>query len=1320
MTKHWYKVCAALLIVALVAVFTLTPSDGAQVAAHVQENPTSGPLHNEWSEQVIVVSSPDYDADNDGLIDIANLAQFNAIRWDLDGDGIVDAADYAVAFPDSATGMGCPPVDHDDDPLTSPQPVCTGYELTSDLDFDTNSNGRADSGDTYWDSGKGWDPIGGSNGFAATFEGNGHAISNLFIARGTADYVALFGTVASGGVVRNVGVADADVTGRDYVGALVGENDGRVNASYANGSVTGTDDHIGGLVGRNEGVIAASYSTASVSATGSDSVNAGGLVGWNVGAGASILAGYATGVVSGDEDVGGLVGTNEAAAVSASYSTGAVSGNARVGGLMGVNSAGTVTASYWDTERSGQETSAAGTGKVATELQVPTGHAGIYSAWNLDLDGDSANDNPWDFGADYNYPALSVDFNNDGTATWQEFGAQRRPGSPTISRIWREHGITASPVEILWVELNPPNDLGSGGIGRYEFRVGQVSVADPNAITWTPDNADEWVGVSPASRFGVGYNALHGGSYLIVARAVNDAPYPGGIVQYDSLTGAPPAPDLTLTPGDRSIGLMWSIVNAGEPLYTGFEVEYRPSGVGDYRTSSRGQYGRYTDHVIPSTERVNGTWQLISGEEHLINGQEYDVRVRAVVDDGTAVVEGEWAEETAIPVAPLQAAIPRSCPDDNLPRSLAFTPGNNKITATWMSADDDDQNLNYYILEYREQGTTEWTEWGLTSLDHIGVSNGELTWTATITGLNNGTSPWRTSYEVRVASVQITHDVNVRQVCDYTTPVAVMPDEIAVSITSPSEGDEYTETDVIIFEFSPAEYFSANTEVTVSVEGGEDFLIEDGDRTVIIAAGRHRALLVFHPDNDARNDEDATLTVTVKDGDGYSPGSPSSVSIALLDDDPDDLPVFDPDAPRVPGVPYTEYGTPPWLTEGDQQIAVEWGTPDDLGNPPLAGYLVQHREAFRYGPEEGWHSTPVRGTGTTTTITGLTNGTTYEVRVAAANDTGISEYTFPEVHATPVGPPTEPRNLTLSASDGEIRMLWDPPSNDGGYPVSGHSVQYRKGTTGEWTTVSLMTTTAFYAIGSLENDSEYQVQVAAVNDEGIGPYTSPSSATPTTVGRLPGVPRNLMLTPGNGWVEASWDIPTDQGNPALGDYRVQYRKTGATGWTTVQTGDATTSYTINDLENNVEYKVRVAAGNSDGQGGHQFGGFTSAQSATPSTKPSAPLHLMHDPPMTFEDVDGVTRKLFVVFWDAPISDGGFRITNYLVEYRRGTSGNWLSEQCVISGNPPPLTETCSDHPGDHIKVAGILGVHDDVYQVRVAAINSEGMGPFAVVSVDAQ
>ena len=55
----------------------------------------------------------DYDVDDDGLIDIRNLAQFNAVRYDLDGNGApANANAYNSAFPDryrSVAGrMGLP------------------------------------------------------------------------------------------------------------------------------------------------------------------------------------------------------------------------------------------------------------------------------------------------------------------------------------------------------------------------------------------------------------------------------------------------------------------------------------------------------------------------------------------------------------------------------------------------------------------------------------------------------------------------------------------------------------------------------------------------------------------------------------------------------------------------------------------------------------------------------------------------------------------------------------------------------------------------------------------------------------------------------------------------------------------------------------------------------------------------------------------------------------------------------------------------------------------------------------------------------------
>ena len=86
----------------------------------------------------------DYDADDDGLIEVADLAQLNAIRWDLDGDGVASDAGYATAFPDKPDGHGL-----------SRTTGCTGYELTADLDFDTDGSGTVDAADAYWDERRG-------------------------------------------------------------------------------------------------------------------------------------------------------------------------------------------------------------------------------------------------------------------------------------------------------------------------------------------------------------------------------------------------------------------------------------------------------------------------------------------------------------------------------------------------------------------------------------------------------------------------------------------------------------------------------------------------------------------------------------------------------------------------------------------------------------------------------------------------------------------------------------------------------------------------------------------------------------------------------------------------------------------------------------------------------------------------------------------------------------------------------------------------------------------------------------------------------------
>jgi hypothetical protein len=121
----------------------------------------------------------------------------------------------------------------------------------------------------------------------------------------------------------------------------VGSNSGTVSNCYSSGNVTG-DENVGGLVGGNPGgTVSNSYSTGSV--TGYSSV--GGLAGGNYDG--SVSNSYSTANVTGYSSVGGLVGENMLDDVSDSYSTGSVTGYSSVGGLVGENKwRGTVSGSY--------------------------------------------------------------------------------------------------------------------------------------------------------------------------------------------------------------------------------------------------------------------------------------------------------------------------------------------------------------------------------------------------------------------------------------------------------------------------------------------------------------------------------------------------------------------------------------------------------------------------------------------------------------------------------------------------------------------------------------------------------------------------------------------------------------------------------------------------------------------------------------------------------------------------------------------------------------------------------------------------------------
>jgi len=263
---------------------------------------------------------------------------------------------------------------------------------------------------------------------SGTFEGLGNRTANLKVDEsGSSENAALFSRISSSGVVRdlNIDAAEMSGTGGDdqLVGAVAGNNDGAITNVHVTGMILLSADHsvAGGLVGESDGTILRCSANATVTSLG-DSNEIGGLLGINYEEGeshsGSVLDSYSTGTVSAQKqdatnmNVGGLIGeavggnisnsysrseTSEsstrsnafletggligeaqdgvefARALSNSYSTGLVNGAAGgwSGGFVGVDTGTTeIGNAYWDLDSSGISDPSKGAGTPANDPGV--------------------------------------------------------------------------------------------------------------------------------------------------------------------------------------------------------------------------------------------------------------------------------------------------------------------------------------------------------------------------------------------------------------------------------------------------------------------------------------------------------------------------------------------------------------------------------------------------------------------------------------------------------------------------------------------------------------------------------------------------------------------------------------------------------------------------------------------------------------------------------------------------------------------------------------------------------------------------------------
>ena len=101
-----------------------------------------------------------------------------------------------------------------------------------------------------------WIPIGDPNNkFTGVFDGKGYAIKNFYINQSNGTNVGLFGNIGKEGIINDLVVIDANVSGGKNVGIIAADCEGRIMNSKVEGKAHAQEEAAGGITGIFSGTI---------------------------------------------------------------------------------------------------------------------------------------------------------------------------------------------------------------------------------------------------------------------------------------------------------------------------------------------------------------------------------------------------------------------------------------------------------------------------------------------------------------------------------------------------------------------------------------------------------------------------------------------------------------------------------------------------------------------------------------------------------------------------------------------------------------------------------------------------------------------------------------------------------------------------------------------------------------------------------------------------------------------------------------------------------------------------------------------------------
>ena len=759
--------------------------------------------------------------------------------------------------------------------------------------------------------------------------------------------------------------------------------------------------------------------------------------------------------------------------------------------------------------------------------------------------------------------------------------------------------------------------------------------------------------------------------------------------------------------GDRSIVVTWAAADDGGSAITAYRVQWRPgdSNFADSDPQARVRGGE-------QSRRITG----------LVHGTEYFVQVMAIND----VDVGPWSSPASATAA--RVAGP--------PRSVVAVRGDGSVTVTWAAPTDTGGSD---VTGYRVQWRAETQPHHSTRQATVGAASRRHE----ITGLANGTKHF-----VRVLAVNEVDDgepADEEPFTPATTPgapqsVAAERGDRSILVTWAAADDGGSAVTAYRVQWRPGDSNFTDSDPQARVGGdkqsrritglanGTEYFVQAmaindvGDGPWSSPDSTTPARVAGPPQSVAaeRGDRSATVTWAAPNDDGGSPvtgykvqwrtetdrydparratvgaasrsheitgltnGTKHFVQVMAIND------VGDGEALERPVTPATLPGAPGDFTlgPGDSSLSVSWTRPDDGGSPVLS-YMMQ----WRADDSSFEDSDPVRNVSTPPataySITDLTNGTEYFVRVRATN--AVGDGAWETMSSLAAAAPSEPRSVAAEPGDRSLTVTWEEPAGNGGAAVAGYQVQWRTGgQTFNETDRQVTVSGNSHRIGGLVNGTQYWVEVSAVNVSGAGP-----SVTVTDVPRtLPGAPGTPVGHSSSGTLTVSWDGPDSDGGSVITGYRVQWKGPGEEYNETDRLATVTEPrHQLTGLTNGVEYTVRVAAVNAVGTGPSVE--VSKEVGAGPPNAPRSPSVI-------------VGNGSLVVSWLAPETVAGDPpITEYRVRWK-GYGESFDASRCSF--------RQVSVRVDDLFGVIGPLA-NARRYDIQIVAVNSAGPGAAAAVS----